>query len=174
MEDKLLDFFSETDFDLQEPHSGHLDRFERKLNQRKSINKTSWKWLSVAASILLLIGFYLGSNNQKTTIDLADVSAKMEEAQTFFTATINQELKEVEKYRNTDTERVIEDALSQIEKLEENYNLLISELNSSNKDKRVVYAMISNYQQRIEVLQNLLQQIEQINNPTNTDHETYI
>ena len=100
MEDKLHDFFSETDFDLQEPHSGHLDRFERKLNQNKSINKTSWKWLSVAASILLLIGFYLGSNNQKTTIDLADVSAKMEEAQTFFTATINQELKEVEKYRN--------------------------------------------------------------------------
>ena len=29
MEDKLHQYFSDNDFDIQEPHSNHLDRFER-------------------------------------------------------------------------------------------------------------------------------------------------
>ena len=51
---------------------------------------------------------------------------------------------------------------------------MILELNTSGQNKRIVYAMIHNYQQRIEVLKNLLQQIEQINNTTNIQNETYI
>ena len=82
MEDKLHQFFSENEFDIQEPHSGHLERFERKLNQPKKINRTSWKWLSVAASVILLLGFWMGSNHQKSQLDLADISPKMEEVQT--------------------------------------------------------------------------------------------
>jgi cytoskeletal protein RodZ len=66
MEDNLQQFFSENDFDLQEPHSGHLARFERKLNQPKKTNNTSWKWLSVAASVVLIFGFWLGDNHQKS------------------------------------------------------------------------------------------------------------
>ena len=39
MEDKFDNFFSETDFDFQEPHAGHKNRFERKLNQSKKTTK---------------------------------------------------------------------------------------------------------------------------------------
>jgi septal ring factor EnvC (AmiA/AmiB activator) len=106
---------------------------------------------------------------------LADVSPKMEEAETFFISTIQQELKAVEKLRSTETERVIEDALNQIEGLEDKYKELISELNHSNSDRRVVYAMISNYQNRIEILQNVLKQIDQINNSKeNKNEESYL
>ena len=35
MENKLHEFFSENEFDFNEPHSGHLERFERKLNNTK-------------------------------------------------------------------------------------------------------------------------------------------
>ena len=53
-------------------------------------------WL-VAASILLMIGFWFGKIHQKTTIDLADISPKMEEVQGYFVAAIHQKTKIIEK-----------------------------------------------------------------------------
>ena len=177
MEDQFNSFFKNTDFDLEEPRFGHLDRFQDKLNNQDKKKKkiTSFKWMSIAASVILMIGFWLGSNQTETTLLLADVSPKMQEAESFFVSTIKQELKEVEKVRNPKTERVIEDALNQLEVLEDKYKDLVKALNSSNDDRRVVYAMISNYQNRIDVLQDVLKLINQINNPKeNQDEEIYL
>lgn len=174
MEDKLHNFFSENNFDFQEPHSGHLQRFERKLNQPKKINRTSWKWLSVAASVVLIIGFWLGSSHQKQMIDLADVSPKLEEVQDYFVRTINQELKSVEKNRNLETETIIEEALDHLEELEDNYRLFILELNSEGNKSKIINSMITNYQQRLQILENVLQQIEQIKNPNLLNDEIYL
>ena len=174
MEDKLNHFFSENDFDDQEPHSGHLERFERKLNIPTKERKTSWKWLSVAASVVLVLGFWLGSNHQKQQFDLADVSPKMEEVQTYFVSTINQELKTLEKNRNLETETIIEEALEELEELEDNYKNFVKELNNDGNSRKIINAMIRNYQQRLDILENVLQQIEDIKNPNKLDDEIYI
>ncbi|MCL7754962.1 hypothetical protein [Polaribacter sp. Z022] len=174
MEDKLHQFFSENEFDFQEPHSGHLERFERKLNQPKKVNRTSWKWLSVAASVVLVLGFWLGSNHQKNQFDLADVSPKMEEVQTYFVSTINQELKTLEKNRSLDTESIIENALEELEELEDEYKAFVKELTKNGQQRKIINAMIKNYQQRLEILENTLKQIEQIKNPNIINNEIYI
>ena len=176
MKDQMNTFFENTDFDTDIPRFGHLDRFENRLNPSSKKKKTiSYKWMGVAASIILMIGFTLGMNQSNETILLADVSPKMQEAETFFVNTISQEIKEIEKFRNPTTEKVIEDALHQLKGLEDNYKDLVVELNKSDNDRRVVYAMISNYQDRIEILQNVLKLINQINNPKeNQDEEIYI
>jgi hypothetical protein len=177
MEDQFNSFFKNTDFDLEEPRFGHLDRFQDKLNNQDKKKKkiTSFKWMSVAASVILMIGFWLGSNQTEATLLLADVSPKMQEAESFFVSTIKQELTAIEKVRNPKTERVIEDALNQLEVLEDKYTDLVKALNNSNDDRRVVYAMISNYQNRIEVLQDVLKLINQINNPKeNQNEEIYL
>lgn len=174
MKDKLDTFFSENDFDFETPHSGHLERFQKKLNSNKKTGKTSWKWLSIAASITLLFGFYLGNSNQERQIDLADVSPKMEEVQTYFVSTINQELKSLEKNRNLETETIIENALDQLEDLEDDYNGFVKDLNKKTNPKEVIAKMISNYQKRLEILENTLQQIEYIKNPNLIEDETYL
>ena len=174
MEDKLQDFFSENNFDFQEPHSGHLERFERKLNNAKEVKRTSWKWLSVAASVVLIIGFWMGSTHQKQQIELADVSPKMEEVQNYFVNAINVELKSIENKRSLDTETVIEETLDQLEELEEEYNLFLTELNVAGNQTKIINAMIKNYQQRLLILENVLQQIEQIKNPKILNDEIYI
>ncbi|OSY89120.1 hypothetical protein WH52_00220 [Tenacibaculum holothuriorum] len=156
MDDKLHQFFSENDFDIHEPHSGHLERFQRKLNTPKKVKTISWKWMSIAASVILLLGFYLGSFQQKSQYDLSDVSPKMAEAQSFFVNTINQELKEIEKYRNIDTESIIENTLDKLEELEEQYNVFIAELNTNDNKISIIQAMIDNYQRRLTLLQDLL------------------
>lgn len=174
MEDKLHQFFSENEFDFQEPHSGHLERFERKLNQPKRTVKTSWKWLSVAASVVLIFGFWLGSNHQKQQIQLADLSPKMKEVQTYFVSTINQEIKTLEKNRSLDTESIIENALDRLEELEDDYNYFVKELTKNGKQRKLINAMIKNYQQRLNILENTLKQIEQIKNPNLLKDEIFI
>ena len=174
MEDKLDQFFSENEFDFQEPHSGHLERFERKLNQPKKVVKTSWKWLSAAASVVLIFGFWLGSNHQKSQLDLADISPKMEEVQTYFVSTIRQELQTIEKNRNLDTESIIENALEELEELEDEYTAFVSELTKNGEQRKIINAMIRNYQQRLDVLENTLKQIEQNKNPNILNNEIYI
>jgi hypothetical protein len=175
MEDKFEQFFSENNFDFQDPQSGHEKRFEQKLNKpfQKS-RKTSWKWMSVAASVVLVLGFWLGSNHQKGQIELADVSPKMEEVQNYFVSTINVELKKLEKNRNLDTETVIEEALDALEELEDNYKVFIKELNYDGNTRKIINSMIKNYQQRLQILENVLQQIDQIKNPELIHDEIYI
>ncbi len=165
MEDKLHQFFDDNDFDIFEPHSGHLERFQRKLKQPKKKTGPSFFWMSIAASVILVLGFYLGNYQQQQTYDLADVSPKMAEAQSFFVTTINQELKEIEQYRNIETETVIEDSLDEIEELTDQYKTLVTELSKNENKRQVIQQMIANYQERLNVLERLLLQLEQQKNP---------
>ncbi|WP_299836531.1 hypothetical protein [uncultured Tenacibaculum sp.] len=173
MKDKLDDFFLNNDFDLNEPHAGHEDRFLRKLNRQEKKSKLSWRWMGVAASILLTVSFFLGKYSV-TENEVYNMFPEMAETETFFVNTINQELKEVEKFRNIETESVIEDALDQIEELEDRFKNFTKDLKTIGNEKQVIKGMINNYQQRLQILENLLFQLEYINNPTkqnNNDNE---
>lgn len=168
MKDKLENIFKtkKEEFDFAEPNMGHFDRFEAKLknNSTSKVKKTSWHWLAVAASILLLIGFWLGKQNSPNGYELADVSPKMEETQNFYLATIQKEIKDINKQKTPENKKIIEDAFVQLKKLEASYQKLTIELNESSEDKRVIYAMIANFQNRLEVLQNLMIQLEEFEN----------
>ena len=174
MEDKLHDFFSENEFDFQEPHSGHIQRFEKRLQGIKPQKRFSWKWMSIAASIVLALGFFIGYNAQPEAPSLGGISEKMQEVETYFVNTIDFEKKELEKSRTLDTEEIIERALERIEKLEDDYKTFIEELDNNGEQRKVIHEMIQNYQKRLEILQNTLNQIELIKNPKILDDEIYI
>lgn len=174
MEDKLHYFFSENDFDVQEPHSGHLDRFEKRLQGAKPQRKVSWKWMSVAASILLLVGFGLGNYTGQQESNLSSVSPKMAEVETYFISTLQVELTEIEKSRSLDTEKIIEHALEKIEDLEDAYQGFVKEFEDGGDQKRIINAMINNYQQRLDILKSLSNQIEQLKQQKNLEDEVYI
>lgn len=165
MKNNIHDFFKDNEIDIYEPNSGHEVRFLNKLKHPKK-KVISWKWMSIAASILLMLGFYLGSSHQKNQFDLKDVSPKMAETQSFFVNTINQELKEIERYRNLNTERIIEDALDKIEELEEHYQKIKKELKNPGNKRLKIKGLIENYQQRLQILENLLHQLNELEKPT--------
>jgi len=168
MKDKLEQRFIELEgqFDAEEPNLGHFNRFEEKLAQlNKPIvrrNPNSWILMAIAASVALLIGIWFGGYSANQGLELADVSPQMEETQSFFVSTIQLEIEHINLKRNDDNQHIIDDAFLQLNKLEENYLKLRVELDNSNKDQRIIYAMINNFQQRIEVLQSLLQQLEEL------------
>ncbi|CAL2080850.1 hypothetical protein [Tenacibaculum sp. 190524A02b] len=167
MADKLHNFFSDNDFDIHEPHSGHLDRFQRKLQNSQKKSSYPWKWMSIAASIVLVVGFYLGTTIQPTNkkFSLAGISPNMAETETFFISTIKQELKEIEKHRNIETEMLIEHALDEIEELEEKFQAFSKELQNSDNKRIIIKSLINNYQQRLNILEQLLVKLEYQKNP---------
>lgn len=154
-------------FDVREPEAGHFERFRGKLESAKPAQGKGrmislLPWLMAAASVLLLITISFAAINSKKGSELADISPEMEETQGFFESTLVKEMASIQKIKTPENEKIIEDGLIQMKKLEVNYEILKQELKLSGQDKRVIYAMISNFQQRIEILQTIMLQLEEL------------
>lgn len=163
-------------FDLQEPNENHRKRFLQKLKQQQDSGntKTFYNWkplLSIAASIVLLVSLFVFTTENSQAADLASVSPEMQKTQDFFTLTINEELKKLNAEKNPATEHLIEDALKQIAQLESDYQKLMTDLAESGNDQRVIHAMISNFQNRIDILNTVLEQIENVKQVKNNTYE---
>lgn len=181
--DNLKDLFDELDFDIAEPAKDHEERFRQKIRSR-SVKKTKHNgvislWLpvmSIAATLAIAFLIFQGiwSNPFNQEPDLASVSPKMKETQNFYASVIQTELQNLKEEKTPETEAVINDALKQMEKLEQNYESLRKDLATSGQDQRVIYAMITNFQQRIDLLKNVLEQVNTIKTLKNKSHENNI
>ena len=181
MEEKELDKLLKSldgSFDIHEPARGHQDRFLTRLNaDDKTNDKTNifsivWKpLLAIAAGLVIFLGVYGGATSTiSAENDLASVSPELAETQDFFTATINEELKKLNAERSPLTEDIIYHAMRQLSQLEKDYQSLKLDLKESGNDMRVIYAMISNFQSRIDLLTEVLDQIDDLKQlKTNTN-----
>ncbi|RXG15677.1 hypothetical protein DSM03_10290 [Leeuwenhoekiella aestuarii] len=166
-------------FDIAEPGDGHELRFLDKLKERKKEEKVVttrtldwWKPLAAAAAIVLIV--FAGYATVKPTVSnvgLAAVSPEMAKTQDFFTKAIEEELYNINEARTPQTQKLVEDALVQLEILEKDYNKLTNDLATSGEDKRVIYAMIANFQARIDLLNTVLKEIESIKKIKTNDYE---
>lgn len=95
----------------------------------------------------------------------------MAQTQSFFTNAIAEELEKLETETAPEAEKLINDAMAQMDILDQEYEKLKLKLSESGEDKRVIHAMISNFQNRIDVLQNVLQQIEEVKQLKNETYE---
>lgn len=159
------------EFDTASPSAEHKAKFLEKLQTtREELPEVKvrrlqwWKPLLVAASVLFIAGVLFTNTNSPEAKQLADISPEMEKAQEFFTRTIERELFEIKKLNTPATEKLVNDAMLRMEKLETNYNKLQADLEQSGEDKRVIYAMIDNFQNRIDLLQQVLEHMDAIKN----------
>lgn len=175
--DKLFDRL-EGHFDVEEPNTGHQDRFLRKLNETKTPSAKPgnrlirwWKPLSIAASILILLTFGLNISNDLNRQATAEVPEEIEKARFYFTTLINKEIEKINAEATPDTKKVIEDAMKQIKKLEEDYKTLEKSLVEDGNTKQLLHAMITNFQIRISLLEDVLEQIENVKQLKQTEYE---
>ena len=155
-------------FDVYEPNEGHMERFRARLEntgkQENGRSSLSYYVMAIAASVLLVFGYWLGNFNSNKGVELADVSPQMEETQNFYVATIRTEMEKISGKRTEENTKIIDDAFKQLDILENNYQKLTLELKESGADKRVIHAMITNFQNRLFVLENLMDQLEELEN----------
>lgn len=178
----LDDFFKELDLDVAEPKDGHQDRFAEKLQKSgykgNKVGEIRMLWtpfLGAAAAIFIIVmlaGTSFGSLINRG--DLAGISPEMKETQQFYTNLIKTELAKLEAANTPETEKLVIDALAQMDKLDLDYEKLKIDLKNSGQDKRVIFAMISNLQQRIDILTSVMEQIEKIKELKNPNNENNI
>ena len=170
----------EGQLDVAQTPEGHKSRFMQKLNTQQPVSlgksRNYWKPFLAIASVILVAFMIAGvfNNSQQPKDGLAGVSNEMAETQEFFTTAINQELQRLNQFESKIAAELINDAMVQISALESNYAKLKEDLVKSDNDKRVVYAMIANFQSRIDLLEQVISTIEGIEqiNQTNTDENT--
>jgi septal ring factor EnvC (AmiA/AmiB activator) len=157
----------EDSFDVYETPKGHQKRFLNKLNttnKKQVLSKLKWlKTVSIAAifAIIFSAGSFLLTKEEAKT-GLASVSPKMEQTQSFFTATISEELEKLNNFNDTKSKVLVQDALKQLKNIETRYNQLKTDLIESGNNKRVIYAMINNFQNRIDLLEQVILKLEKI------------
>lgn len=165
------------EFDSEIPQLGHELRFEKKLKSLQTERGSSLgpilkSFLAVAAVAIIALAVFIGQPSNSHGLELATVSEEFSRTQDFFTIAINDELKKIEAERSPLTENIIYDGLRQLNRLEEQYDKLKLDLENSQEDNRVIYAMISNFQNRIDILTNLLEQIENVKQLNAEQNET--
>ncbi|MDH7446546.1 hypothetical protein [Aquimarina sp. 2201CG14-23] len=182
-EDEIEKLFKrmENQLDLFEPSADHKIRFLEKLQEQNNVivlqpKKRNWmKPLAIAASIAVLFSIIsIASFNPKEEADLASVSPQMEDTQNFFTVAIQTQLEEINKNSSVETNELVADAMKQLEKLESNYEILKKDLVQSSNDKRVISAMITNFQKRASLLEDVLEKINNINTLKLSENENNI
>ena len=182
--DDLKDLFEGLDFDIAQPSANHEERFREKLRKQQPQKKPKHNgiismWLpamAIAASFLVAFLLFSGLLNDPFAKqqELANVSPEMKQTQEFYSSVIRRELAALEDQKSPETETVINDALKQLEILENDYQKLKEDLGKSGQDKRVIYAMITNFQKRIELLQTVLEKVDTINSLKTSSHENNI
>ncbi|OYU80099.1 MAG: anti-sigma factor [Flavobacterium sp. BFFFF1] len=164
--------FTPTDFDTEEPPTGHHQRFMERLEGKKKAKRRFpyGSVLSVAATILVLLGIWMNipTGNDKATVHL---SAQNRETQQYFSNIICKELDELKKQSSPETKPLIDDALQQLKKLDSDYTKLMAELSEKGENSQIIHAMITNLQTRISFLEKVSEQIDNINKLKSNHHE---
>lgn len=167
--DNLHNLFNELNehFDFAEPQKGHEERFLQKLNTGKSYGtnrvKRTWvTYLAIAASVALLITAGLSTFiHNDDTLDTAAPS-EVVQAEFYFTAQIEQQLEQIKAEATPETQVLVADAIKSLQKLQADYKKLEQDLANGGNPQLLLNAMITNFQTRINLLQDVLENIKQV------------
>ena len=159
-------------FDTEEPAMEHQKRFLNRLETAKGVTHISGKRktllppMSIAASIVVLIavGFGLYTNSPSVDEQVADISPEVGNTQYYFASLIEEQVKELQQESNPETQQIIDDTMSQLQRLEVDYKSLEKNLLDGGNSKILLSAMITNFQTRIDLLKEVLNKIETIKN----------
>lgn len=162
----------ENQWDIYEPEANHAARFLMKQSRKRNI-RSYWYPISIAASIILFVGYFSFFNQNETAKDLTFASKETQQTDSIFTSVIQMELQKVKDRKSPLNEKIVEDALVQMRDLDADYEKLKAELIKNGENKQLIYAMIRNLQTRITFLENVLAQIDATQNlKITTDEKT--
>lgn len=156
-------------FDTEEPADAHLERFIAKLESASSgtrtKNRRKWGWpLSIAASLLLLGTLTFNYIYFTPTIEqqVTQISPEISNTGNYFGSLIQEKIKEMQNESTPATEKMITDTMIQLQKLDNDYKKMEQDLLNGGNSKLILSAMVNNFQMRIDLLNDILEQIEKV------------
>jgi len=167
MKDRLENFVRENreSFDHKTPPADLWSKVEAGLPAKRR-RLFPWKGLSIAASVVLLLGLvgtwsYNQGMQQGSINSLAEISNELGEVEKHYQTEIKNKLAQLASYNKED------EVEGDIKEMDVFLNELKSDLKHTPKSERevVIQAMIANYRSRVELLERVLDRLQQ--NSTN-------
>lgn len=172
-------------FDDREPSDGHFERFSFKLATRLHAGKAKrsiMPYLLKAAVVTLLVTLsslwtfdHFVRPNLKKQMTLSEVSPEYREAERYYVRQVNMMENEFTTLDIASPEQK-EMLMGELAAMDSVYTELQKELRANPDDQRIIDAMITHYQTKIEVMSYLLDQLRQIKAETENpvSHEKVI
>ncbi|OFX23792.1 MAG: hypothetical protein A2041_12515 [Bacteroidetes bacterium GWA2_31_9b] len=156
-------------FDSQEPREGHFERFEQKLNMlQKRKARFTLSFILKAAAVTLLVtlsGLYvyeqiIPQKEISNGIALHQISPEYNEVEIYYSTLVSQKYHEINSLEFSDsTQKAI--LITELNQMDSIYENLKNDLKINPTDERVINAMIQHYQLKVEVMNQILNQLHQ-------------
>jgi len=174
----IEDFFHQNKeaLNTERMNSGHSIRFLEKLKaSKKPVKKLIFlRSIAVAASIVISLGLvFINRSNGKITEERFSPSIEIAEAHQYYDHIITNKTATIKSFKNSDNTILISDAIKELNNLKQEEEDLLKQL-SENKNYRIVNALLTNYNIRIQLLEQVSQQITSINQLKNGHYENHL
>ncbi len=179
--DKLDKLFNEQKEAFEEePLEGHFQRFETKLEKYHSkgtINLKTWPFLKIASIVIILL---LSANlviyllpGKKADNQLRFASKEMNETANFYTVRINSGLSQLKRMadQGIGSEQELVQVKKEMDEMDLLYQDLQKEYSKNPNDERVVNAMVEYYQTKLDIINTIKTELENIKTRKNMNHE---
>ncbi|MGB5436573.1 MAG: hypothetical protein WBM98_11840 [Maribacter sp.] len=169
---------------------GHEKRFMELLDRElPTKRKPSFLILKIAAAILVLVGMgtFMYTNREvknikttivekdpimetKTGISLGDLSPDLKKVENYYVANINLELSKLNI--SGETKELVDSYMERLSELNVEYKTLNTELNQIGPNDQTISALIKNLQLRLQLLQKLKKNLNEVQSSKNEQYET--
>lgn len=157
-------------FNSEEPSNEHFEKFKRKLQQQNKV--MHWKFYSVyriagifiiaviISGILYLTGLI---NAGRAITSIGDISDEYKEVEIYYRGKINENYEILKKlhFKNNGNTRVT--ILSDLKEMDITYKDLQKDLVQNPCDERIINAIITYYQYKIEFMDQIITQTKENN-----------
>lgn len=187
--DELKKFVNEhrQEFDFREPDPAIWDRIKQESDKKKQPPKGGkiikfQRFLYRAAAVIVIatlsIGIYEYFDREviNTIETVADTPEKdmheellipeLREVEHYYSAEIDKKMEELSKFTSTDRE-LKQDITTDMDELDQAYDELREDLKEAVATEEIIEAMVQNYRLKLQILEQMLQQINKRNGEEN-------
>ena len=165
MKNKLEAFVKENKkaFESKGPSDQLWSRIEAELDKKSKKKPIKlYQWLSIAAVLAVSLSVYFSYHNTNSEIAVADVSADYGKKEVQFASLIEDKRDSLALYSKENPD-LFKKFVGDLKKLDENYDGLKKELQTSPNPEAVVSEMMKNLQIQADILSQQLSIINQVN-----------
>lgn len=177
--DELKDIISNNRslFDVAEPSSAHFNKFKDLLAQEPK-TKASFTWLSIlkvaSVSILVILSsLYVGEHvfNLGKNISAYE-NEEYKEAKTYYVHQVNNQINQIEEMQNLLSPEQREVFVAEMTDMDKMYKKLQKDLNTMPDDPRIIGALLSHYQMKIDILDRIIYDLQNVKQLKTQRHES--
>lgn len=159
--------------DADKPREGHEDRFREKLAYQPVRRVNFRHVLQVAASIAVILAsafVLIRTNKSGDKVAVHEIPASVIEADNYYSTQVDYKVDQIREFEFDNVEEKVV-LLDELEELDIFHQQLMKDLEANPEDERVINALINHYKVKLDVMDQIIYQLNQLKTETDKNNE---